>query len=347
MKIWGFGIIGAGLIGKVHAQALRSLPNAKLVAVCDSVPGRAAALAAEDGAKAYTDYEEMLAQPEIDVVTIATPSGLHLEPTVAAARAGKHVLSEKPMEISLSRIDIMIEAHRKSGTRLGGILPLRFAPIYDPLLEAVREKRFGVITCASVHVPWWRSLEYYRGSWRGTRKMDGGGAIMNQTIHLIDLLCWAMPPVEDIQAYTATLAHEIETEDVAVAICRFAGGALGMIYGSTSSFPGQGTRIEITGTQGTAIIYHNGIALWSFETERPEDGDIRTRWAIQDETTGASSNPADLLPSRHTSNFAAFLDALETGTPFRVEGAEARKSVAFIEALYEAADRAAAKGRRI
>jgi predicted dehydrogenase len=342
MKTWGFGIIGAGLIGKVHAKAIAALPNARLTAVCDNIPERAKALADEYGAKAYTDYGELVADRNVDVVTIGTPSGLHLGPSVAAAQAGKHVLTEKPMEISLSRIDSMIEAHAKAGTRLGGIFPLRFTPLYLPLLNAVRTQRFGIITCASVHVPWWRTADYYRTSWRGTWTMDGGGAVMNQTIHLIDLLCWMLPPVESIQAYTATRVHPIETEDVAVAICRFAGGALGMVHGSTSSYPGQGTRIEITGSRGTAIVQHNGISTWSFETELPEDADIRTQWAIQDTTTGPSSNPADLLPWRHSANFSAFLDALESGTPFSIEGAEARKSVAFITALYEAAARSAA-----
>lgn len=339
MRNWGFGIIGAGLIGKVHAKAISSLPNARLTAVCDNVPERAKALADEYGAKAYTDYGDLVADRNVEVVTIGTPSGLHLAPTVAAAQAGKHVLSEKPMEISLPRVDAMIAAHAKSGTRLGGIFPLRFDPLYLPLLNAVRQNRFGIITCASVHVPWWRSGDYYRTSWRGTWTMDGGGAIMNQTIHLIDLLCWMLPPVESIQAYSATRAHTIETEDVAVAVCRFEGGALGMVHGSTSSFPGQGTRIEITGSQGTAIVHHNGISLWSFEQERPEDAEIRTQWAIRDEKVGSASDPANLLPWRHSANFAAFLQAIESKTSFSIEGAEARKSIEFITSLYEAAAR--------
>ncbi|MDZ4197815.1 MAG: Gfo/Idh/MocA family oxidoreductase, partial [Kiritimatiellia bacterium] len=334
---WGMGIIGTGMIGKLHARAITEISNARLVAVCDTVRERADALAAEYGAAAHTDYSEMLSRKDLDVVTIATPSGLHMEPAIAAARAGKHILCEKPIEIDVSRADRMIEAHARAGTQLGAIFPLRFDTSYEPLRDALSAGRFGKITTASAYVPWWRDEAYYRNSWRGTWKMDGGGAVMNQTIHLIDLLCHFLPPIESLQAYTATLGHDdMETEDNAVAICRFSGGALGMIHGSTASYPGRPTRLEITGTRGTAVVQSNGIAEWSFDVEIPQDAEIRRQFPLGKESAGVA-NPAAIATTRHRLNFIAFLEALEAGRPFAVDGREARKSIALIQSLYESA----------
>ena len=217
MKTWNFGVVGAGLIADFHARAIRDIPNARFVACCDTVAPKAQALAGKYGAKAYSSYEEMVQSDNIDIVTIATPSGLHMEPTIAAAQAGKHVICEKPIEITLKRIDAMIAAHKKAGTRLGGVFPYRFNDLMTPLREAIQSGRFGTITYASVYVPWWRTDAYYKDSWHGTQKLDGGGALMNQSIHMVDMLCDLMPPIESVQAYTATLGHAIETEDTAVA----------------------------------------------------------------------------------------------------------------------------------
>ena len=247
MKTWNFGIVGAGLIADFHAMAIGDIPNAKLTGCCDKVPDKANKLADKFNVKAFDDYEEMLKSEDIDIVTIATPSGFHMEPTVAAAEAGKHVICEKPMEITLERIDTMIEAHEKSGTHLGGIFPYRFNDMMVPLREAINSGRFGVITYASIYVPWWRTDEYYKDSWHGTWKLDGGGALMNQSIHMVDMLCDVMPPIESLQAFTATLGHpQIETEDTATAVLRYTNGALGVIYGTTASYPGQFRRFEIS-----------------------------------------------------------------------------------------------------
>ncbi len=336
MKTWNFGVVGAGLIADFHARAIGDIPNAQFTACCDKLPDRAKALADKYGATAYDSYEEMVKSDDVDIVTIATPSGLHMEPTVAAAEAGKHVLCEKPLEITLERIDAMAAAHQKAGTRLGGIFPYRFNDLMIPLRDAIESDRFGTVTYASVYVPWWRTNEYYEGSWHGTWKLDGGGALMNQSIHMIDMLCDLMPPIESVQAYTATLGHEMEAEDTAVAVLRYATGALGVVYGTTSSFPGQFRRFEITGTKGSVINVENSITLWEFADKRPEDVEIRKQF-MKIEGGGGVSDPAAIDYENHTRNFKAFLGSLEKGEDFWIDGPEARKAVEVILAIYESA----------
>jgi UDP-N-acetyl-2-amino-2-deoxyglucuronate dehydrogenase len=337
MKTWNFGIVGAGLIADFHARAIGDIPNAKVIGCCDKIPERAKALADKFNVQAFDGYEDMLKSDKIDIVTIATPSGFHMEPTVAAAKAGKHVLCEKPMEITLERIDAMIEAHEKSGTRLGGIFPYRFNDMMVPLREAINSGRFGVITYASIYVPWWRTDEYYTDSWHGTWKLDGGGALMNQSIHMVDMLCDIMPPIESLQAYTAKLGHpQIETEDTATAVLRYTTGALGVIYGTTASHPGQFRRFEITGTKGTVINVENSITHWRFVDEKPEDEEVRKKFG-EIEGGGGVSDPAAISYENHTRNFQAFITSLESGENFWIDGREARKAVEVILAIYKSA----------
>jgi UDP-N-acetyl-2-amino-2-deoxyglucuronate dehydrogenase len=337
MKTWNFGIVGAGLIADFHARAIGDIPNAKLTGCCDKIPERANNLADKYNIKAFDNYEDMLESDQVDIVTIATPSGFHMEPTVDAAKAGKHVICEKPLDITLERIDVMTEAHEKSGTRLGGIFPYRFNDMMVPLREAINSGRFGVITYASIYVPWWRTDEYYKDSWHGTWKLDGGGALMNQSIHMVDMLCDVMPPIESLQAFTAKLGHpQIETEDTAVAVLRYTTGALGVIYGTTASYPGQFRRFEITGTKGTVINVENSITLWQFADEKPEDEEIRKKFG-EIEGGGGVADPAAISYENHTRNFKAFLDALESGEDFWIDGREARKAVEVILAIYKSA----------
>lgn len=336
MKTWNFGIVGSGLIADFHARAIGDLDNAKFVGCCDKIPERAAALADKYDAKAFDTYQDMVASDDIDVVTIATPSGFHLEPAVAAAEAGKHVICEKPLEITLDRIDAMIAAHEKAGTRLGGIFPYRFNDSQKVLREAINSGRFGTISYAGIYVPWWRTDEYYKDSWHGTWKLDGGGAMMNQSIHMVDMLCDVMPPIESLQAYTGAIGHDIETEDTAVAAVKYTNGALGVIYGTTASWPGQFRRFEIMGTKGTVIQVENSFTVWQFADEKPQDKEIRAKFGG---ITGGGgvSDPAAITHDNHTRNFKAFLDALETGEDFWIDGTEARKAVEVILAIYQSA----------
>jgi len=337
MKTWNFGIVGAGLIADFHARAIADIPNTKLVACCDTVAAKANKLADKYSCQAFESYEDMFNSADIDIATIATPSGLHMGPAIAAAKAGKHVICEKPLEVTLKRVDSIINAHKKAGTMLGGVFQNRFTDAQTALREAINSGRFGVITYAGVYVPWWRTDEYYKDSWHGTWKLDGGGALMNQSIHMVDMLCDLMPPVESVQSFTATLGHpQIEAEDTAVAILRFANGALGIIYGTTASYPGQFKRLEITGTKGTVIYLEDSFTVWQFADEKPQDEQIRKKFG-KIKGLGGVADPAAISHQLHTRNFKAFINALESGKDFSLSGTEARKAVELILAIYKAA----------
>jgi UDP-N-acetyl-2-amino-2-deoxyglucuronate dehydrogenase len=336
MKIWNFGIAGAGLIADFHAKAIQSLKNASLKGVCGSNPDKVKKLAEKYGCTTYSDLQEMLRSDDIDIVTVATPSGAHMETAVEAARYGKHIICEKPLEISLERIDRMIEAHNKAGTRLGGIFNYRYNETLKDLKEAVDTGRFGTITYASVHVPWWRSEAYYTNSWHGTLELDGGGALMNQSIHMIDILQYLMGPVDSLQAYVSTLGHQIETEDTAAAVLEFRNKSLGVIYGSTASFPGQFRRLEITGTKGTVVQVENSFKVWQFEDQSEKDIEILKKFS-QIEGGGGVSDPAAIPFEPHARNIAAFIESVEKNRPFEIDGYEARKAVEIILAIYASA----------
>src|SRR6266478_6819812 len=226
----GFAIIGCGMIARFHAKALADIPGAKIVALADNELPRAKKLADELGLgdNIYPDLPPLLARRDVDVVIVATPSGNHMEPAVAAANAGKHVVVEKPLEITLDRCDRVIDACDKNRVQLCTIFPSRFGDANRELKRAVVEGRFGRLTLGETTCKWWRAQSYYdEGGWKGTRALDGGGALMNQAIHNVDLLLWMMGPATHVTGFTATLAHErIEVEDTAVACLRFANGAL-------------------------------------------------------------------------------------------------------------------------
>ena len=273
----GFGIIGVGMIAGFHARAIREMGGGRLVACCDIDRGRAEAFAGAQGCSAYADLAAFLRHPGLDIVNICTPSGLHLEPALAAIEAGKHVLIEKPIEISLERIDRIIEAADRRRVTVAGIFQSRFRPGAQAVKSEVEAGRFGRLVLADAYVKWFRSQDYYdKGGWKGKIRIDGGGALMNQSIHAIDLLQWFMGPVASVQAYKDRLAHErIEVEDVAVAAVRFANGALGVIEGSTAVYPGFLKRIELSGTSGSVVLEEDSIRTWSFVDEQPRDAEIR------------------------------------------------------------------------
>ena len=337
MKTWNFGLIGLGMIADFHAKAIADLPNAHLAGCCCRTQNKANAFAQQHGCKAYPSLEAMLADSTIDILAIATPSGYHMEPAVAAAEAGKHVICEKPLEVTLDRIDTMIAAHAQAGTLLGGIFPCRFNDMMSPIRQAISDGRLGTITCASAFVPFWRDDAYYEDSWRGTWTLDGGAALMNQSIHMVDTLCDLMGPVESVQAFCETRGHpQIEAEDTATAVVRYSSGALGMIYGTTASYPGQFRRVEITGTRGTIVTVEDSLSVWQFADEQPQDAVIRQTYS-QTASGGGVSDPAAINYENHTRNFQAFLKALEGDRSTWISGQEARKAVKVILAIYQSA----------
>jgi len=328
-------IIGCGIIGKLHAKAYRDAKEIQLAAVVDEAEDRAAALGGEFGVPSYTRTEEVLARADIDFIDICTPSGMHADAAIAAARAGKHCLCEKPLDITPQRCDKMIAAFKKSRTTLGGVFQHRFADEVRQTKTAIDDGRFGRITLATCSTPWWRTQEYYdSGAWRGTWKFDGGGALMNQSIHAIDLLVWLAGPIKTVTARTALLAHErIEVEDVAVAVCEFESGALGVIQGTTAAYPGSGVRHEIMGTGGTVYLVNDKIELWKL---RDEEGAEKPP-AAASENAGAASDPKVLAGILFTRNFDDIARAARAGTAPCVSGPEAKKSVEVICAIYQSA----------
>lgn len=336
MKTWNIGIIGAGMVADFHARSIQHLPNTKLAGICDSGSGKAKQLAEKYGCTAFADYSAMLHSDAVDIVTIATPSGMHKEPAVEAAQCGKHVLCEKPLDISLERIDAMIAAHAKAGTYLGGIFNYRFTDSVQHLKQAITSGKFGTISHAAINVPWWRSDAYYQNKWRGTWSVDGGGAIMNQSIHMVDLLQYMMGPVDSLYAFIGTLGHQIETEDTAAAVLKFKNNAIGTIYGSTASFPGQPRSIMITGTKGTAKLEDNYITTWQFDEMTEEDKTMTGRYKAPEQAAGAS-DPSAIPFELHAKNIAAFVDAIDAGKPFDIDGQESRKAVELVLALYTSA----------
>ncbi|RMG20393.1 MAG: gfo/Idh/MocA family oxidoreductase, partial [Bacteroidetes bacterium] len=237
-KKWRFAITGLGSIAHFHIRSIRELPNCELAAVCSSSEERAAAVGKQYGVPWYTRHEHMLDEQPIDVLCICTISGRHLEPALAAARKGVHVLTEKPIEISLSRADEMIRACEKAGLQLGCIFQNRFREAYQHMKAAVEQGKIGRLVLGNAYVKWYRDDAYYQSSsWRGTLWGDGGAALINQAIHTIDLLQHLMGPVRGVIGKTATLRHAIEGEDLGLAILSFENGALGTIEGSTAIFP--------------------------------------------------------------------------------------------------------------
>src|SRR6266700_76928 len=337
-----FGIIGCGVIGHLHAEAITSLPDAKLVAVADIIPERAQELAEKYHVKPYSDFHEMLAREQLDVVDICTPSGQHGEEAIQVMRSRRHVIVEKPMDISREAIEEMLRVQQEAGVKLAVISQHRFDPVTREVHDLVEEQAFGRLVLGNAVIPWWRSQAYYdSGAWRGTWELDGGGVLMNQSIHSIDLLQWFMGPVKSIYAYTDTLAHRMETEDVAVAVLRFANGALGTIAATTGAYPGVTTRVEVFGDRGSAVIENDNLSyLHLARDDREEAGAYgASPQASKKADSGGptAQNPADLSYRAHALQIAEMIRAIrENGTPL-VDGYAARRPVEIILGIYESA----------
>jgi predicted dehydrogenase len=336
----GFGIIGCGMIANFHTRAIGDVRGAKVVACFDTVAAAADRLAESTGCRAYHDLDAMLADPAVDVVTIGTPSGAHMEPAVAAARAGKHVIVEKPLEITLRRCDKIIEECRNAGVVLSTIFPSRFHTSSVQLKQAIDQGRFGRLVAGDAYVKWYRTQQYYdSGAWRGTWELDGGGALMNQAIHSVDLLLALMGPVAEVRAQTALLAHQrIAVEDHAVATLRFENGALGVIEASTACFPGYLKRIEIHGATGSVVMEEEDFVKWEFAKPRAKDQAIHERMAERVSGGGGAADPAAIGHHGHARQFQDVVKAIEKRTAPSIDGAEGRRSVEVILAIYKAAE---------
>lgn len=336
----GFGIIGCGMISRFHAKAIGEIAGAKVVACQSATPASADKFAAEIGCKAYYDLDAMLADPAVQIVTVCTPSGSHLDPAVAAAKAGKHVIVEKPLEITLARCDAIIDACNAAGVTLATTFPSRFHESAQLMKRAVDAGRFGRLTLGDAYVKWYRTQQYYdSGAWRGTWQLDGGGALMNQAIHSVDLLLWFMGPAVEVTAHAAMLAHErIEVEDTVVATIKFANGALGVIEASTAAFPGDLKRVEISGSHGSASLREEDIIRWDFAEKTPEDEALLARMAGKTQTGGGAADPKAIGHHGHRRQFEDVLKSIQANTPPLIDGREGRRAVELILAIYQAAE---------
>ena len=332
--IYKVGIVGAGIIGEVHAKAIDGIEGAKIVAVADPRREQGEALAGKHDARWFRSYTELLALPELDVVILATPSGLHPEQTILAAETGKHVITEKPMAITGDGATRMIEAAERAGVRLAVIFQNRLTGDVYRVKRAIEAGLIGKPVLGSAAVYWNRSQDYYdaNGGWRGTWALDGGGALINQSIHTIDVLQWLMGGVASVQAHIATLNHNIEAEDAASASVRFNSGAVGSILVTTCARDDHPTRVEIIGTEGRICIENNVVTVFEGEGELSDalltDHDLET---VRD------WRPREAFGEGHRRQLRLIFNALAAGTIPPVPGREARKAVDVILGIYESA----------
>jgi UDP-N-acetyl-2-amino-2-deoxyglucuronate dehydrogenase len=325
------GLLGAGNISDTHARAARAIPGIEIAAVCGANREKVARLANTYGGVAYDAVDAFLAHRPMDIVAIGSPSGLHAEQAIAAMHRGLHVLVEKPLDVTVAKVDAVIAESARANVKVGVFFQDRLRPDVAAMKRLIDAGRLGKPVFASGRVKWYRPPEYYATSrWRGTFALDGGGALMNQAIHTVDLLQWLFGPVVQVAARTATRIHAIEAEDTAAAVLDFENGAIGIIEATTSVFPGYARRVELSGAEGTLIL--EGDRLVAADLRNAVD--VGTASPTDLEST-ASPVVSDCTP--HQRVFEDFIRAIETnGTP-ACDAREGRHSVAIVEAIYRSA----------
>lgn len=333
-----FGIIGTGMIAQMHADAIRIADDAELVMVYDKVVERAEKFAAENKCAFAADFQEFLAS-DIEAVTIAVPSGLHGEVAIAAANAKKHILCEKPIEVTIEKTAELIEACNKNNVILSPVAQLRYGETVQVVKKAIADGRFGTPVLASASVRWYRTPEYYlNGQWRGTWQFDGGGALMNQGIHTLDLLLYFNGDVSEITARSANVLHKsIEVEDTVAALFTFKNGSVGYIEASTACAPGFPRRIELSGTKGSVILEDDKIIRWQFIDEQPEDEDIRCRYASGEGLQGGSSDPRAITCEGHRRQINDLVNAIRGNALLSIPACDGERAVKVICSIYESA----------
>ena len=325
------GIIGGGNISGTHGRAARELAGVEVAAVYGFNQQKSRLLAQEFGAPVYTELDAFLDHRPMDLVAIGSPSGLHAEQGIAAARRGLHVLVEKPIDVNLRSADALIAACDEAGVKLGVFFQDRTAPDLGRLKQLIDSGGLGRPVLVSAQVKWYRSPEYYSGSrWRGTAGLDGGGALINQGVHTVDLLVWLMGDVARVQAKAITGLHQIEVEDTLVATLEFQNGAVGTLEAATSAYPGYPRRLELTGSEGTIVVEGDHIVRADLHTpledlpmSQPDDSQIRASSPVVADVTG------------HRTILEDFIRAIETNGRPLCDGREGRRSLALVEAIYE------------
>ncbi len=335
----GVAVIGLGR-GMSHVKVMHAAQGAELLAVCDINKELVEKVAADYGCDAYTDYLEMAKRDDIDLISVCTPSGMHCDMAMELANAGKHVLSEKPLDINLERIDNTVKLFEEKGLQLGCIFQNRLAESNQLMKKAVEAGRLGKLTLATAHVKWYRDDAYYlkNGGWRGTWKLDGGGSLMNQSVHTIDLMQWMMGPVKSVVGVSNIWSHKIEAEDMGVALVKFESGAFGTVVGSTATYPGFGTALEIHGVDGGLCMRDNAIISWKLRdnTETEED-DMLAKFAGAKKKKTGSSDPNAIEGDTTFMQIQDMIYAVRDKRPPLIPGRDGRRAVEIILAIYKSA----------
>ena len=330
----GFAIAGSGMIAGVHVTALKEIPGARVVGVWSLPAEDCQRFAAQHRIRGYTNYEELLGDPEVQVVDICLPSGHHAEFGIKAALAGKHVVVEKPIDVSLAKAHSLIEACRRHDRTLSVIFQNRFTPAAQRLRKALDQGLLGRLILGDAYVKWYRSPAYYvSNAWRGTKAIDGGGALINQSIHTIDLLQWVMGGAKRVCGLTRTSTHAIESEDLGVAVVEFVNGAVGVIEGSTAIQPGFKERIEIHGQKGSVILEGGNITAW--KVEGCNEADYVDEQKI---SYGSTSSPA-ISHVNHKAQFEEIMAALQRNAGPSVTGEEGLNALRIILGIYESSEK--------
>jgi predicted dehydrogenase len=334
----GFAIIGTGAIADVHAGAIRQTPGARLVSAYSRNAVTRSAFAMRHSCRSAESLEEIVADSSIRAICITTPSGAHAEAAVPLLEAGKAVLCEKPLDVSLEAVDRILSAAERGSGVVAGVFQMRLGRGAQLLKQAIDAGRFGRLTLCSAYIKWWRAQSYYENSpWKGTWRLDGGGALMNQGIHAVDLLQWLVGLPDEVSALFGTLAHPcMEAEDTVAAALRFPHGALGVIEAATSAFPGTDLRLEIIGSHGTAVLVNDRLVRWEFAEPLPNDDQIHVS-SNTPVIKGGTSDPMAMTNEGHRRLVEDLVEALREGRPPMISGAEARRAVALVLAIYEAA----------
>lgn len=329
-----FGIIGCGVIADFHANAILEIPGeAELVGVTDVLYDAAEKFSKRHGIKAFKNLEEMLNSKEIDVVNICTPSGYHAEVVIKAAQAGKHIIVEKPMAITTEQLDVIEKVCEENKIMLSSISQNRFARSVTMTKKAIEEGMLGKIVCADIYMKYNRTQEYYdSGSWRGTKRIDGGGALMNQGIHGVDLLQYFAGPIKSVYALSKTLIRKIEVEDTLSATIEYKSGAIGVIQATTSVYPGYPRRLEINGDKGSIAIEETSIVRWDIDNSKYED------IVLQPALTTSASTATAIATDGHTRQILDVIRAIKTKTKPLIDVKEGRKPVDIILAIYKSAE---------
>jgi len=333
----GFAILGPGMVAEYHQQAIKFNADlgAKLVAMSHYNPARFSEISRRFGVPCLT-YQDVLAHPDIDVVCLCTPSGQHAEQAIAAARAGKHVLVEKPMALSLADADAMIAACAENEVKLGVTLQRRTEFPFPLIHQAIQAGDLGDLTLAVITMPYYRPQAYFnQAEWRGTWTLDGGGVLMNQGIHIVELLVWLMGDPVEVSAYAGTLHRDIEVEETLSATLRFANGALATITATTTAAPGFPHRLEFYGTNGGIQIEGDAVGRWQLVD--PANAAVKPPQVGQATGAEAGSDPRGIPATSHVAIFEDFIRAIHEDRPAKIDGAEGRRSLAAVLAVYEAA----------